>query len=187
MKSGRSLINSKNSDGPRTEPCGTPALMRRMDEEWPSCTTEIWRSLRKLESKFSNSPEMPYDFNLWMSPLCQTLSKTFEMSRATSRASPRWSNALFMCSVIRGRISPVDRELNISQELMFFEIIYELLVNQASKNLTHNGKKAYGSIIGGIWFCSQAFKHRNNRGQLPIRWKHRVCQAKVIHFREDRV
>ena len=69
---------------------------------------------------------------------------------------------------------------------MFFKITYELLVNQAFKNFTHNGKKAYGSIIGGIWFCSRAFKHRNNRGQLPIRWKHWVCQAKVIQFREDR-
>ena len=96
-ESDRSLINSKNSDGPRTEPCGTPALIRRIEEEWPPCTTEIWHSLRKLESKF-NSPEMPYDFNLWMSPLCQTLSKAFEMSRATSLASPCRSNTLFMCS-----------------------------------------------------------------------------------------
>ena len=44
--SGMSFTNDKNSVGPKTLPCGTPCLLSRESDLWPSILTNCWRPER---------------------------------------------------------------------------------------------------------------------------------------------
>ena len=46
-QSGRSLMNSKNSNGPRTVPCGTPLMTGMFSDAAPSTKACCVRSVRK--------------------------------------------------------------------------------------------------------------------------------------------
>ena len=55
-------------------------------------------------------PDIPYDLSLERSPLCDTLSNAFEISRATVLFSNERSNDLLIRSVITVSMSAVERE-----------------------------------------------------------------------------
>ena len=73
----------RKNNGPRTEPCGTPAVTDFQAEDWPSRTTH-WHLL------FNNDliilkrlPSIPLLLSLKRRPSCQTLSNALNRSRKT--------------------------------------------------------------------------------------------------------
>ena len=77
----RLLTWIRKSNGLRTEPCGTPALGSIWLGRKPFTLTCITRPTRKQESQCVILVGR-YNWNiLYLSPLCQTLSKAFSTSR----------------------------------------------------------------------------------------------------------
>ena len=77
----------RNKRGPRIEPCGTPALIVAHSDDCPLRRTLRYFSLKKLSIRARRLPEIPTDLSLNTKPLCQTLTKAFEMSRKTAPVS----------------------------------------------------------------------------------------------------
>ena len=47
--SARSLMKKRKRVGPKIDPCGTPELIKKTEDDWLSSTTLIWRLVRKSE------------------------------------------------------------------------------------------------------------------------------------------
>ena len=81
--SGRPLIQIRNNNGPKVDPCGTPAFTLPQAETWPLSTTLCFLLLKKLKRMFNRSPKMPFCSSLKITPLCLTLSKALDISKKT--------------------------------------------------------------------------------------------------------
>ena len=82
----RKIINV-NQEKKRIEPWGIPALILAHTDDWP-LRRILWNlSLKKLSIRFKRSPEIPIDSSLNNKPLCQTLSKDFEIFKETALVS----------------------------------------------------------------------------------------------------
>ena len=87
--SDKSLIYTKNkNNGPRTEPCGTPALIVSHSDSCPCRTTLCCLSNKKDSIKARRSPYTPIHFILYISPSCHTRSKALDITKKT----PLFSN-----------------------------------------------------------------------------------------------
>ena len=84
---------SRESEGPRTDLKGTPALTRYSCEDFPSRTTWSCLILRKEEIRPNIWPEIPEGLSLWRRPACQTLLKPLDKSSATAWAA--WKTKQF--------------------------------------------------------------------------------------------
>ena len=61
--------------------------MLALSDDWPLRRT-LWQlSLKKLSIRFKRLPEIRIDSSLYSKPLCQTLSKAFEISKNTALVS----------------------------------------------------------------------------------------------------
>ena len=83
---GKSLTYIRKSNGLRAEPCGAPAMGLILSEREPFALTWITRPTRKLESQCVILVGRSSMKILFLSPLCQTLSKAF----STSRKAATW-------------------------------------------------------------------------------------------------
>ena len=108
--SGRSLIYSRKSVGPRMDPWETPALTGYSYEDFPSSSTQSCLLLRKEEIRSNIWPEIPQDLHLWIRLACQRLSKAFDISSATTRVAPELLKALSILSDTTFRRFAVNRE-----------------------------------------------------------------------------
>ncbi len=80
-------MNKRRNIGNSTEPRGIPLFIGI--EQWPSTTAEMERPERKQEMKVQSEGQNPKEGSLESKDLCQTLSKAFDMSRATAKFSPK--------------------------------------------------------------------------------------------------
>ena len=108
---GKSLTYIIKSNGLRTEPCGTPTMGLILSERKPFTLTWITQPTRKSESQCVILVGRSSIKILYLSPLCQTLSKAFSTSRkAATTCSPllklsitdwkslkRWSSVDLFC------------------------------------------------------------------------------------------
>ena len=86
---GKSLTYIRKSNGLRTEPCGTPAMGLILSERKPFTLTWITLPTKKSESQRVILVGRSSIKILYLSPLCQTLSKAFSTSRkADTTCSP---------------------------------------------------------------------------------------------------
>ena len=76
-----SLMYSKKSIGPRTEPCGTPDVTYVMSDRAPLTETRCLRFDRKYVIQLCVLPVIPYEVSLDRRLLCGTLSKALAKSR----------------------------------------------------------------------------------------------------------
>ena len=72
-QSGRSLTKSKNSNGPITDPCGTPLKTRINSVRLPLIFTPIVLDVRNCPIHLNKLLLSPMCFNLSSSLLCETL------------------------------------------------------------------------------------------------------------------
>ena len=100
---------NKKSVGEIADPWGTPALVWKEEDDIPSTTTLRLRSERKLSNYLQSFGARPKEVSLARRFLCHTISKAFEMSKATARVSFLDSRVLFQIWVTYARMSPVDR------------------------------------------------------------------------------
>ena len=99
-------------------------------------------------------PDIPYDFSLWISPLCHTLLKALDISRATVRVSNVRSSDLLIRSVITVRMSAVEREerkpywkSDKREDFSKCEIRWSLIID--SKTLLTIGRRLIGRYLEG--------------------------------------
>ena len=76
-----SLMYSKKSIGPRTEPCGTPDVTSVVSDRAPLTETRCLRFDRKDVIQLCVLPVIPYEVSLDRRRLCETLSKALAKSR----------------------------------------------------------------------------------------------------------
>ena len=74
---GKSLMQIKNSKGPRIDPSGTPALTSAHDECWPFNTTLCFIQLKKYFIKVIRSSNIPFGCNLKSKPSLPNSIKRF--------------------------------------------------------------------------------------------------------------
>ena len=67
------LMKTKNNNGPRINPCGTPAFIKFQSDVVPGGTTRCFQSLRLSVNHCNRVPMIPLDFSLYSKHLCQTL------------------------------------------------------------------------------------------------------------------
>jgi len=79
--SAMSFMQNRKSQGPSTDPWGTPEITGTQPEEAPSTRTDCERSLRKFPIQVFVLSSMPYILNFSTKRLCSTLSKALEKSR----------------------------------------------------------------------------------------------------------
>ena len=89
-----SLVYSKKSIGPRTEPCGTPDVTSVMSDRAPLTETRCLRFDRKDVIQLCVLPVIPYEVNLDRRRLCGTLSKALAKSRRIASICVLLSNAV---------------------------------------------------------------------------------------------
>ena len=77
--------------GEITEPCGTPAFVKKDSDNIPSTTTLILRFVSKFSIHVCDVGVKPKAGSLARRFLCQAWLKAFEISRATARGSFRVS------------------------------------------------------------------------------------------------
>ena len=82
--SGRSVMYTRKSVGPRMEPWGTPPLPGYYCEDFSSRTTQSHTLLRKEEIRPNIWPEIPEYLSLSRRPACQTLWNPLDVSSATA-------------------------------------------------------------------------------------------------------
>ena len=96
--SGRAFMYIRKSNGPKIEPCRTPASTDDQLEHWPSIGIYYLKNLIRLR-KF---PEIPICSSLNSNPSCHPLPKAFKISKKlalTSRAEC-WSKLANMSWMI---------------------------------------------------------------------------------------
>ena len=79
----KSFIYIKNNNGPKMEPCGTPALTFRHSNVCPLRRTLYFLSLKTLDKWSKRLPDIPFCDNLKRRPSCPTLSKALKISKKT--------------------------------------------------------------------------------------------------------
>ena len=89
-----SLMYSKKSIGPRTEPCGTPDVTSVMSDRAPLTETRSLRFDRKDGIQWCVLPVIPYEVSLYRRRLCGTLSKALAKSRRMASICVLLSNAV---------------------------------------------------------------------------------------------
>ena len=89
-----SLMYSKKSICPRTEPCGTPDVTSVMSDRAPLTETRCLRFNRKDVIQLCVLPVIPYEVSLDRSHLCGTLSKALAQSRRIALICVLLSNAV---------------------------------------------------------------------------------------------
>ena len=89
-----SLMYSKKSVGPRTEPYGTPDVTSVMSDRAPLTETRCLRFDRKNVIQLCVLPVLPYEVSLDRSRLCGTLSKALAKSRKIASICVLLSNAV---------------------------------------------------------------------------------------------
>ena len=89
-----SLIYSKKSIGPRTEPCGTSDVTSVVSDRAPLTETRCLRFDRKDVLQLCVLPVIPYEVNLDRRRLCGTLSKALAKSRRIASVCVSLSNAI---------------------------------------------------------------------------------------------
>lgn len=97
----------RNRSGLRTAPCGTPAWGVNGVEMAELTLTLMWRLLRKLEMMdwVGLGSLRLVSSNLYMRPLCHTLSNAFSMSKNIARV------ICFLLMPVRGRAAQVKGRL----------------------------------------------------------------------------
>ena len=129
--SGRSFMYIRKSNGPKIEPCRTPASTDDQLEHWPLSTT-LWNLfLKKLLSRFRRFLKILIRSSLNSNPSCHNLLKAFKISKKlapTSRvgcwsklAKLSWMNDFYMSQVDQNQID-LDRE-----DYFFRDIFYHIL------------------------------------------------------------
>ena len=76
-----SLMYSKKSKGPRTEPCGTPDVTSVVSDRAPLIEIRYLRFDRKYVIQLCVLPVIPYEVSLDRRRLCGTLSKALAKAR----------------------------------------------------------------------------------------------------------
>ena len=94
MFSFMSLLYSKKSMGPRTEPCGTPDVTAVMSDRAPLTETRCLRLDSTDVIQLCVLPVIPYEVNLDRRRLCGTLSKAWAKSRRIASICVLLSNAV---------------------------------------------------------------------------------------------
>ena len=89
-----SLMYSKKSIGPRTEPCGTPDVTSVVSDRAPLTETRCLRFDRKDVIQLCVLPVIPYEVSLDRRRLCGTLSKALAKSRRIASVCVLLSNAI---------------------------------------------------------------------------------------------
>ena len=89
-----SLMYSKKSIGPRTEPYGTPDVTSVVSGRAPLTETRCLRVDRKDVIKLCVLPVIPYEVSLDRRRLCGTLSKALAKSRRIASVCVLLSNAI---------------------------------------------------------------------------------------------
>ena len=90
-----SLMYSKKSIGPRTEPCGTPDVTYYVvSDRAPLTETSCLRFDRKDVIQLCVLPVIPYEVSLDRRRLCGTLSKALAKSRRIASVCVLLSNAI---------------------------------------------------------------------------------------------
>ena len=89
-----SLMYSKKSIGPRTEPCGTPDVTSVVSDRTPLNETRCLRFDRKDVIQLCVLPVIPYEVSLDRRRLCGTLSKALAKSRRIASVCVLLSNAI---------------------------------------------------------------------------------------------
>ena len=79
----RRLKQIRNNNGPKIDPCWTPAFILAQAETWALSTTLCCLLLKKSIRMFNSLPEMPFCSSLKITPSCQTLSKALHISKKT--------------------------------------------------------------------------------------------------------
>ena len=69
--------------GPKIDPCGTPVFIFVHDQNWPFKTTLCWQFFKKSIKRHSSLSFIPFCFNLYISPSCDTFSKALDIPRNT--------------------------------------------------------------------------------------------------------
>ena len=80
---GMSFTNNKNSTGPKTLPCGTPCLISRESDLWPSILTNCWRPERYDSNHDSEGSLTLYRHSFVRSNWWSTTSNAFLKSTKT--------------------------------------------------------------------------------------------------------
>ena len=83
----------RNRSGPRTDPCGTPAVIGLHADSAFCIITRCLLSPVYLAIKLRDDLFTPYLTNLHNRPLCQTLSKALKKSRKIAYISLPLSNS----------------------------------------------------------------------------------------------
>ena len=73
-------MHIRKNNGPNIETCGTPASIYVHEEYFPFSTTSYFLFDKKSLIKFRNFPDTRFCFNLYIRPLCHTLSNALEIS-----------------------------------------------------------------------------------------------------------
>ena len=89
-----SLMYSKKSIGPRTEPCGTPDVTYVVSDRVPLTETRCLRFDRKHVCVCVCVTSDPYEVSLDRRRLCGTLSKALAKSRMSASVCVLLSNAI---------------------------------------------------------------------------------------------
>ena len=93
-----SLMYSKKSTGPRTEPCGTPNITSVMSDRAPLTETRSLRFGRKDVIQLCVLPVIPYEVSLDRRRLYGTLSKALAKSRRIASICVLLSNGVIQTS-----------------------------------------------------------------------------------------
>ena len=86
----------RKNNSPNIEPWGTPASILVHEEYFPFSATCFFLFDKKLVIKFRSFPDIPFYYNLYVRPLCHTLSNALEISRKTHLTSYSSSNDLYI-------------------------------------------------------------------------------------------
>ena len=89
-----SLMYSKKSIGPRTEPCGTPDVTSVVSDRARLTETRWLRFDRKNVIQLCVLPVIPYEVSLDRRRLCRTLSKALTKSRRIASVCVLLYNAI---------------------------------------------------------------------------------------------
>ena len=85
---GKSLIYSKNNNGPNIEPCGTPEVTFSQPDLHPDITALCCRPYNYDSKHFRSLPVKTIFFNFRINKSCGTLSKALEKTGTERQLAP---------------------------------------------------------------------------------------------------
>ena len=98
--SDKSLMYIRKNSGLNIEPWATLASILVHEEYFPFSTTRCFLFDKKSIIKFRSFPDIPFCFNLYVRPLCHTLSDALKILIKTPLTSYPLSNDLYISWVI---------------------------------------------------------------------------------------